>query len=246
MPEISTTPVDLFTSNDPYHYHVDNRPLEGLEDRVYIVNAQVDVHDEVLTSAMGTTGTLANRINTSLNSDGTIKTSAIDNALHNIASHVDADGFVRMTDAERAKLNLIEAGATNLNIAVETLSTPLLWPEVGNTISMRNSDTISWRYISTGVYADSVLGSTNQVIHRYDQDPIFDSTGVNLINYTVPEEFKSGTLRVFVNGKRITDSVDLLIDGYYYEEVDSSLGTFQLKNTIIEPNVIRIDYDKPI
>lgn len=244
MPNISIIPVDLYQANDPYHYTVDNRPIESIVERTDIVNNRVDTHDEILTDAMGSTGSLANRINVSFEDDGTLKVSAVDDTMHSIASHTDGDGFVRMTDDERSKLSLIQDESTNLNVNVEVLSSNYIFPEIGTTVSLRGSDTINWRYESEGIYADSVSGLTNHVIHLYDITPVLVSSDLYTYKTTsIDTPYKAGTLRVYVNGLRLTQ--DDTIGGYYYVEDDPESGVFMLSDDI-GANILRIDFDQPL
>lgn len=244
MPEISTIPVERYTSLDPYHYTVDNRPIDGLIERLFQVNAKVDAQDDILTSAIGSAGSLAGRINVALNADGTLKTTAVDDTLHSIEEHTDTSSYVRMSAAERTKLSGIDSGATNLSVNISTISTAILFPDVGGaTLTMRGSDTISWRYESSVVYADSVLGASNHVIHYYDIEPV-NVSGANYKTTSSNTAYKAGTLRVFVNGLRLTEGGSA-IGGYYYSEGTPASGTFTLNTTLTGGHIIRIDFDQP-
>lgn len=245
MPEITSIPVDQFTSLDPYHYTVDNRPIQGLIERIFIVNAQVDVHDQILTNAIGSAGTLSNRLNQSINDDGTLKATSIDDALHAIAEHLDGGGYVRMTDAERSKLSGIDAQATNLGVQIETISTTVLWPDVGGAVlDVKPSPTITWRFDAGYVYADTTLGITNQIVHHYDVTPV-SLGGANYKTTSINTAYKSGTLRIYINGLRITQG-PTTIGGYYYTEGTPASGTFSLNTSLTGGHVLRIDFNQPI
>ena len=244
MPEIENIPVPLFEPLDPYHYHVDNRPILGLIDRLFYLNAQVDIDANILRDSIGTAGTLAVRLNQSLNDDGTLKTLAVDAALHSIAEHIDGGGYVRMETGERNKLSLIEAQATNLHIDVETISTDIAWPDDGgSTLNIKPSDTITWRTDGSGaLLADSAVSLTVQAIHHYDITPVIVS-GVNYKTTSINTAYKAGTLRVYVDGLRLTTTPT--IGGFSFSETTPASGTFAL-NTTIGSSVLRIDFDQPL
>lgn len=142
MPEINKIPEVLHEANQPYHFHYDNLPLKNILKRIDLVNAQVDINSDILRGCSGSVGSLSNRLDASINDDGSLKTNSIDETNHNIAQHVNGIksvgaeelsdyidlgfpdltnpiSFVRMLDNERAKLKEIAVGATNLKIQVE-------------------------------------------------------------------------------------------------------------------------------
>src|SRR6185437_2974379 len=131
MPQIELVPVPLYQPNQPYNSQIDNLPIQGLISQILLVNSQVDIDASILTDAQGTQGTLANRLAKSINPDGTLVTSAIDEAQHNIAQHTDGSvivngvpvSYVRMLLDERAKLTNVASGATNLEILVTVSNT---------------------------------------------------------------------------------------------------------------------------
>jgi len=145
MPDLGKLGVPKYASGQPYHYEYDNVPLNTLAARDELINSTVDIHTSILQDTAGTQGTLANRLNQSIDADGNLKSTAIDQAMHNIAEHEDGNGvidnpsalltfvneyypaisnisavpFVRMLDAERNKLALVAEDATNLVINVD-------------------------------------------------------------------------------------------------------------------------------
>ena len=142
MPEINKIPEVLHEANQPYHFHYDNLPLKNILKRIDLVNAQVDINSDILRGCSGSVGSLSNRLEVSLNDDGSLKTQSVDDANHNIATHTDGEkvvseeeltnyidlgfpelvnpiSFVRMLDSERAKLKEIANGATNLKIELD-------------------------------------------------------------------------------------------------------------------------------
>lgn len=201
MPDLGSIPVRKYQPDDPYNHLIDNGPIEDLELQIERVNAQVDFDTAVIQLAAGSQSSLAVRLNQSLEDDGSIKTVAIDNALHSISEHIDGGGYVRMTDSERAKLDDIAVEATDLKIEVETLSvTPLF--DAG-TVSFKNSDSIEWRVSGTEVYADVTFPMTARHQHYYNIRPV---TGdfINYVTTLVSTPYRAGSLRVYINGVRIS------------------------------------------
>jgi hypothetical protein len=130
MPDLNALPVPQYNSAQPYHWEYDNLPLKTLANRDELINGVVDTHSEILRNCAGTVGTLANRLNQSVEEDGNLKTTAVDDTSHNIAKHEDGSKtvsgselsdynnlgyigvvnpvpFVRMLEAERDKLSLV-------------------------------------------------------------------------------------------------------------------------------------------
>lgn len=244
MPNLDIIPVPRYQALSPYNYQVDNLPIDALGQQIFVVNSQVDIDANILRDSIGTAGTLANRLAQSINDDGSLKTTAVDATLHSIAQHLDGNGYVRMTTDERSKLSLIQADATNLSIQVQAISSTTLYPQAATTISIQPSPTITWRTdVSGNLYADSTVALTVQAIHQYDVTPV-TSNGINFTTTSIATPYKAGTLRVYVNGLRLTKS-PTLIGGYYYTETTPAAGTFSLSGAI-GSNVIRIDFDQPL
>lgn len=238
-------PIQKYAALQPYHHYYDNLPIEDIEDQIFRVNAQVDLTANAVEESIGNVGSLAVRLNVSLEDNGDLKTSAIDSALHSIAEHTDGDGYVRMTDDERSKLTLIDSEATNLMIEIESISTTMTWPNVDQTFSLANSDTIAWRYDSNRVYADTTFAKSLITIPSYDIKPIPISSDTVFKTTSVNTEYKAGTLRVYINGLRLTKSPKT-IGGFSYTETNPTIGTFTLNKPIVSGDIIRIDFDQPI
>lgn len=259
MPNLSLIPVPRYEPSQSYHHLIDNLPIDALVNRTERLNAQTDINANVLRESIGTQGTLANRLAQSLNDDGSIKSTAIDNALHSIAEHLDGDGYVRMTIGERAKLSLIADGATNFEMVFSTISGVLAF-DAGLTV--RPSDTITWRYEDGAMYADNDFPSTVRHVHHYGLAPV--STNLmtpDYINYkttSISTPYKTGSLRVYLNGVRLYQDGDVDVPiwsgsayvptPYSFTEgtdvsgtVDS--GLFSLSAAIDEDIVIFIDFD---
>lgn len=204
MPNLD--PIRKYQPLDPYHHIADNGPIDDIEANLNAINDVVNVHDDILTSSIGTQGTLANRLDQSINPDGSLKTDAVDEADHSIAAHADGGGFVRMTDSERDKLADIAVEATDVKIQFECPSTTVLYDT--GTVNLKGSDSITWRADNTGVYADVTFPLTSRHRHYYDVKPTpVDDITPDYQNYfttSVSTPYAAGSLRVYVNGVRIS------------------------------------------
>ena len=100
MPRIELLDVPLFKASDPIHYRYDNIPLTALIRRQEAINRAVDDLIEQMRDAIGTQNTVANRLNQSIDPDGNLKTTAVDQALHDMSAHTDNDIHVKMTRDE--------------------------------------------------------------------------------------------------------------------------------------------------
>lgn len=194
------------------------------------VNAQVDVDSVILQLAQGTQGTLANRLAQSINDDGSLKTSAIDATEHSIAHHTDGVvvvndvpiSYVRMLQEERSKLAEISSDANHLEILV-VLNTeaPSGLPSQISVISvsqiefleglfkLKPSDSIYWDVDTEGaITAHTDFPSTVRHIHNYDIVPVHQNVlAPDYKNYKVATSttsYKSGSLRVYINGICLT------------------------------------------
>lgn len=260
MPNLDLVPVDLYQPNDVYNYVIDNRPLEGIVTRIDMLNGQVDNDAQTLRESIGSAGSLSARLNESLNDDGSLKTVAIDNALHSIAAHIDAGGFVRMTTAEQAKLSLIENNANNLRVNFNTIS-GIIGYSTG-TINFAGSSTITWRYQGGNIYADNDFPAEVRHVHYYNVNPVpVNLISPDYINYktsSIDTPYKSGSLRVYLNGIRLSQNANVeapIYDGTEYVPTVYSVteganiggivtgGLFSLSSAITSDDVIFIDFD---
>ncbi len=260
MPNLDLIPVPRYEPTTPYHHIADNAPIDALITRIDLLNSAVDINSNILRESIGSQGTLSNRLAQSMEDDGSIKSIAIDNALHKISEHLDGDGYVRMTLAERAKLSLIADEATNFGLTFYTISGILSFDE--GRLPIKPSDTIHWRYQDGAIYADNAFPSSVRHIHHYSIAPV----SVNLItpdyiNYkttSIATPYKTGSLRVYLNGIRLSE--DELIDvpiwnGTSYEPTPYSYtegtdvsgtvasGLFSLSAAISSSIVIFVDFD---
>lgn len=294
MPQIELVPVRLFQPTDPYNHQVDNVPIQALIDRILLVNSQVDIDANILTAAQGTQGTLANRLAQSINDDGSLKSSAIDAAHHNIAEHIDGTvtvngtpiSYVRMKQDERAKLADISSGANKLEIRVKlnTAAPSTLPPSQISVISISEveylegdleihpSDSVYWEVDAEGVLsAHTTFPSSVRHIHYYDQVPVHQNTlSPDYKNYAVTSTntpYKEGSLRVFINGIRLTKLSNITAGKasrgnyvptsfgtsptwltYTYSEDTATSGVvtsgkFSLSSAITSSDVITVDFD---
>jgi len=245
VPNLDSVPIPRYEPLQPYHHYYDNLPIDGISTQIFLVNAQVDLNQNNIEESVGSAGSLANRLNQSIELDGSLKTIAIDEALHSIGEHIDDDVYVRMTDAERSKLSLVDSAATNLSIQVDTISTTLVWPDAGTVFALADSDTIAWRIESGEVFADTTFAKSLITVNHYDITPVHVSGYTIYKTSSVNTAYTSGSLRVYLNGLRLTKS-PTMIGGYYYTETDPSTGKFTLSKAITVSDVLRIDFDQPI
>ena len=175
MPNIESVQEVLYKALYPYHWIYDNLPLENILQRINMVNNSTDKNTDAIFDARGDAPTLAARLNQSLDSTGELKTVAIDESLHSIASHVDDSlnvtneerdqlindtgiitltntiDFVRMLSSERDKLSTVASNATAFKMQVET---PSSTPEFADsTVVIQESDSIEWHVSGNNVSA---------------------------------------------------------------------------------------------
>jgi hypothetical protein len=285
MPQIELVPVNFYEPGDAYNSIVDNKPLRGIVDRIALLNFQTDINSNILRESIGTAGTLDARLGKSLNLDGSLKPDAIDDALHNIAHHTDGTivisdtvfSYVRMTAEERAKLELVAPEATNLCIRFDLDNiVPSNIPSVLSTMSVaealfcehevhfKRSDSIGWRIDETGgIIAETTFPQVARHRHHYDLTPIHqDPITPNYMDYKVTSvgtPYQEGSLRVYVNGIRLsqTDPIYipqnfvmggpswLLVSFVEGAAVDGVVpdGTFSLSTPILSSDIIKVDFE---
>ena len=271
MPELDLFPVPLYNPLHPYHWEYDNLPLQNLKLRDEIINGQVDYNSGILMDAAGTQGTLANRLAQSLDPNGNLLVAAVDETLHNIAAHTDGTAnlspteitaiatlgyvvsnpvpYVRMLDVERSKLALIADEATSMTVQVQTPSAIVL--NTQGPITFIPSDTVTWS-VSAGNKIQANLGFPVEAAHRhyYDQVPV-TSDYLNYKTTSISTPCMVGTLRVTINGVRLSDSANVYVPSANISSPwtlnsftpDEAAGTFQLANAITAADIIRIDFD---
>jgi hypothetical protein len=263
MPRIELIPEVFYNAMDPYHWEFDNLPLENILSRQRLVNDAVDINSDILRDSVGTAGTLANRMNQSIEADGSLKTVAVDDTLHNIAMHEDGSidisgtpvNFVRMLESERDKLSLINDEATSLTLELETISATVLFEN--ETVKFVDSSTVAWSVNAPNeVSANFNFPAAAAHQHFYDLTPVASNIVTpDYINYkvtSVSTPYTSGSLRIFINGVKISESGSVYVpdstgpDGVWTLTTftsNFSSGTFALNRAITSSDVIRIDFD---
>lgn len=279
MPDLSKLPVPKYDPLHPYHWEYDNIPIENLALRDELINGELEQHAKILRDSSGNQGTLDNRLNQSTNEDGSLKSSAIDESAHNIAEHSDGSKtvdtseleyynetldyadvvnpvpFVRMLEAERDKLSRIADEATKITFEVETPSNVLIIEE--GPIALGASAGIQWDITapvppSTAVTLTPVLTIPIDFAHRhyYDLEPI-TTDYINFKVTSVNTPYIEGSLRVYINGVKITTDNQVYVPGNLITDdwslqsfiPDHEAGTFELYAAITSDDIIRIDFD---
>lgn len=255
MPRIELIPEVLYGPNDPIHWEIDNLPLKNILRRQNLINLALDNLIEQMRDAVGTQNTVANRLNQSINADGSLKATAIDAAQHSIEEHTDTDDFVRMTKLQSDKLDLVADEATNFGLQVFTDDTTFIEFAAG-VLKLKPSSTVIPSVESPDILKLN-LAFPAEAAHRhfYGLEPV----PVNLItpdylSYKVdstPSEYVEGSLRVYVNGVRLFEDVEVYAPGALVDDPwtllkftpDHENGLFELSAAITEDDVIRIDFD---
>lgn len=263
MPQINSIPEALYQPNQPYHHLYDNLPLQNILARIGMVNIQVDSNTDVLRGAAGSVGSLNARLDVSLEANGHLKTGAVDAAMHSIESHTDGDNYVRMTTDERSKLNLVLDGANLFHVEIENIddSTVKFPPDLeSGTLRLVRSPSIFFEFRAPDELAiHSNLPPDVAHRHHYDVTPAYDNpSGPSYQHYkTTPlnTPFMDGTLRVYVNGARLTDEAVKVLNygssstswsSTYVSTQDAESGAFSLNRALSNDDVIRIDFDESI
>jgi len=272
MPRIELIDVPLYTPNDPYHWQYDNLPLKNLMRRQNLINLALDDLIVQARDAIGTQGSFANRLNQSLNPDGTLKSEAIDSALHFVGQHTDDEWgsleeyvnwlttreapFVRMMKSEADKLANIASGATNFKVSIQRDDEGEDIVELDSgVLKIEPSSSVTWELQAPNKLT-AHLGFPVESAHRhyYDQTPASIDTESDFKNYKVNSAataFVEGSLRVHVNGMRLSAGSSIYVPGALVDDPwtllsytsDAEAGTFTLSAAINEEDIIKIDYD---
>jgi len=252
MPDLTKLPVPEYQANQPYHWTVDNVPLKTLAERDEVISNAVDMQSQILNDAAGTQGNIANRLNQSIDEDGNLKASAVNESSHNIAEHEDGTKevdtaeldyynstlgysevvnpvpFVRMLESERDKLSLIPGDATSVSIEfctdeVCTPSSVILFDQ--GKIQFQPSSFISWEVGLGPNTVKPVLNTSLQYAHRhyYDIEPVLVDSVTNEYDASGSSvAYIEGSLRVYINGTRISSEYEVF---YPKNPSDTSWGT---------------------
>lgn len=279
MVDLNKLPTPEYNPLNPYHWEYDNAPIKNLALRDELINNELENASQILRLGAGTQGNMANRMDQSIDANGDLKLAAVDQTMHSIAEHTDAsktvDGseltyinnvlgyesvtnpvsYVRMLDAERDKLSLVADEATDIDFKVTTPSNVVSIVE--GTISFEASDTVGWDitapvspsqpYVLKAILG---IGTTFAHNHYYDIDPVT----VDYENYSttpVNTPFVEGSLRVYVNGVRLSSDASLYHPAFNPSNPwslnkftpDHANGTFALDNALSATDIVRIDFD---
>lgn len=236
--------------------------------RQNLINLSLDNLIYQTRDAIGTQGSLSNRLNQSINQDGSLKKEALNDANHDIGSHdddefenyetwsEDRDGpFVRVLKSEVDKLKNVADNATNLklDVIVDEENTVNFTSGV---VKLSNSSSLSWSVESPNIIKGN-LSFPSAAAHRhfYDQIPVHaNTTTPNYLNYKVNSTstpYVEGSLRIYINGVRLTSTNSIYVPGSLADDSWTLMtftpnhlnGTFQLSNNISNEDIIRIDYD---
>jgi len=255
MPRIELIPEVYHQPNDPYHWEYDNLPLKNIIRRQNLINLSLDDVLEQMRDAIGTQGSVANRLNQSVNSDGSLKATAIDEALHSIEEHEDTDDYVRMTKAESDKLANVADDASDVTLQVNTDGSNVVTFDSGVVI-FEESTTVAPAVTAPNRIKFN-LAFPVEAAHRhfYGLTPVHaDLLTPDYVNYKVnsgASEFVEGSLRVYINGVRIFETDEVYVPGPLITDPwtllsvtpDHENGTFALSEAISEDDIIRIDFD---
>lgn len=259
MPRIELIPEVYYNPLDPYHHEYDNLPLKNIIERQVLINTTLDKHDEQLREAAGTQGSLSNRLNQFVDEDGELLSTAIDDVTHSIGAHTDgvydSVEYVRMLKSERDKLALIADEAKDLTIQVEEISTTTTFDS--GILKLINSDTNTLEIVSTNeVKINSVFPEAAAHQHYYDMVPVHANISTpdyqNYKSTSLSTPYVDGSLRVFINGIKLTETDSVYVpgplgpdDNWYLTTFtsDYSNGTFALNRAIDPDDVILIDFD---
>lgn len=255
MPRIELIPEVLYGPNDPIHWEVDNLPLKAILRRQNLINLGLDNVLTQMRDAIGTQGSVANRLNQSINADGSLKASAIDDAMHSIEDHSDTDNYVRMTKAQSDKVDGLASGATDVSLEVYTDDTTFIELNSGVVI-FKPSDTVVPSVEAPNVVKFNMTFPASAAHrHYYGLPPVsVDEIAPDYINYkvnSVASEYVEGSLRVYINGVRIFTDAEVYVPGALVDDPwtllsfteDAENGLFELSSAITENDVIRVDFD---
>lgn len=259
MPNIDNITPVLYSGMMPYHINYDNLPLIRILARQDLLNLSVEQYTEILKDSVGSAGSLSNRLNQSINDDGSLKADAVDETLHNIGYHTDGEydgvNYVRMKLEEQQKLSLIanEANSLKVKVGEDTLES--------GTLEILDTDSVSWTYEAPNkISAEFAFPTTAAHEHHYGLTPVHSNISTpDYINYkstSVSTAFMEDSLRVFINGIRIFEDVQTYVYTFSsgpsgtwtatYFTPDHAAGTFYLNRAISSNDIIKIDFNRSL
>jgi hypothetical protein len=254
VPQIELVPVPLYNALQPYHVDYDNLPLKALITRMQLINSAVDINANILRNSVGTQGTLDNRLNQSIEANGSLKKQAVDDTLHSIGAHEDGEylgvDYVRMLLSERQKLSLIADEAKNIVLEVQTPSNITTFDD--GPIQLIPSTGVTWETVPPNkVRANLTFPISAAHKHYYGITPQFQSTP-DFQNYkTGYPNYVADSLRVTINGVRIFEDDEVYVPGPLVSSPwtlnkftgNHTTGQFVLDTPITAQDVIRVDFD---
>lgn len=255
MPRIELITPVYYGPNDPIHWEVDNVPLRAIIQRQELINFAVDYALQQIRESAGNQGSISNRLNQSMEADGSLKSSAVDDTLHSIEAHTDTANYVRMTRAQSDKLDLIADEATNLKLYVGLDGSGEVEFSSG-ALKIYPSDSIATQIDAPNTLKFNVKFPTNSIHrHYYGLEPVHaNQVTPDFKNYLVTStatKFIDGSLRVYINGVRIFEDEEVYTPGYQIDDPwkllkftpDPNNGSFSLSQPLTPNDVIRIDFD---
>lgn len=255
MPRIELIPEVLYGPLDPIHWEIDNLPLKAIIRRQNLINLALDNVIEQMRDAIGTQGSLANRLNQSIDPNGNLKTSAIDEAMHSIEEHTDSDMYVRMTREESEKLANIAEEATAISMEIHTGNISIVEFNEG-ILHIEPSTTITPSFEAPNVLKFNMKFPSEAVHQHYYSITPVDSNQVtpDYTNYFVTSTmtpYIEDSLRVYVNGVRIFQDMEVYVPGAMVDDAwtllsftpDHSNGSFELSSALSPEDIIKIDFD---
>jgi len=254
MPNIQSISQVQYHPNHPYHFHYDNLPLKNIIIRQVMINSAVDTVSGVVNEAKGTRSDLDTRLNETLNPDGTFKSSAVPS--HSIDLVEDSVSYVRMTPAERIKLDNISSDATALNIVFPNDPPDPNFVFDDHSVMFGNTSTVHWEVDTTDPMLPVVkahISVPTAKVHHYNVSPNTSDYESFTIDYP---PMIADSLRVYINGIRIFVGVDVKIprpdmsewDDIHISSVDTEgfVLSDSLENyfTPASEYVVRVDYNR--
>jgi hypothetical protein len=212
---LSNQEPPFYQPGDPYHWEYDNKPLRSLAKRDEIISQQVNNLSIILQNTNVDLGDLLARLAMSINLDGTLKTDAVDLSMHLISEHVDTDKYVRMTVDERIKL------ASAITLEFKNKNDVSLGVVNDGNLIFKNSEGVTWELNDHIVKANLIIpGAADFHQHFYQVNLVedkltFTEDKSGITGGITGHNFKSGTLRVYVNGYRIFKLDEYETPSYY-------------------------------
>jgi hypothetical protein len=196
---------------------------------------------------------MANRLNQSIDEDGGLKTTAIDEALHDIEAHTDSATYVRMTAAQSAKLDLIADEATSLFLQVDNGTE---YEFTSGAVRFIPSSTVTFSIVEPNeIKFDMAFPVEAAHQHFYNATPVSANLVTpDYINYKVnapATPYVEDSLRVYVNGVRLNPDQGVYAPGALITDdwtllsytADYENGTFAFSDAVAEADILSIDYD---